>query len=1103
MHAPFRGRDGQVRWLGYRLWVVVQLVSIPVVLQSAPGPVLGQHLKCEPDAVDYGTIDNYDEKSTDLRGDFLEYLRQKQLKNPQTMTDRELINNILIFFVGAVNTNSASLRACFYYLVKTPYTYAKLVKELQDADAKGLLSETLSFTEGQKLPYLQACIKEALRMYPVVGTPFDRVVPKGGAILSGYFIPEGTVVGISGWVTQRNKQVFGDDAESYRPERWLDADEKQVRVMDRSMLAVSTSSALYAVVPSLMLRSLGRAQGGKHVAMMVLTKTVGQIVREFDMEWAARRDEWEETCRQHSLGYRSTTAFRSLAMVSTRSEVIKSKPIGDGLNVFRDSFNSLCKELGVSSSVDGLQQIGDEGLQNSALDLISALQILPASRILRSNTGNRNFYGDLLRLNSAVNSDDFDIDRVTPLLKAVINNESDDIIWDKAYAAVTEFTPPPRPLPFVNQTPWSNATSSIVNSSEHRKYVDDVLKDELGSSLYIGVPGFYDAFFRDVEELDSISQAVFAQCQEGGEPIFSDGGGWRDWPNEAKEPEVLKWFAEKIDRFLGFATDLRNVPRRLLAQPNQPLEGSTAERKLDVGFVDSVDAEDNSKCHWSQIMVIGELKSNPGSDTLSKTWRDLARYAREVFFAQDTRRFVLGFTLCGSVMRLWEFDRLGGIASSPFDINQDGLQFVSVVLGYLRMNKTQLGFDPTILEADGERYIEIMRHGRKERLVIDETMKRAGCVAGRATTCWKAHLADDDTRAPLVIKDSWQYPERDEEGELLREATDKEVVNVARHYCHETVHVAGERDDVRGNVRRNLDISKATNYFVQRKKAEGSMLPPKPSGMDSSRRGRSTADTINRKRSSSSLNAPLPPKKRTCSSSPTKREQTPSTHNRIRRRVIVRDYGTPIYKASSCVAMIAALEGCIEGYESLHDRGSMLQRDVSIGNLMMNEDVDNPSWPSFLIDLDLAIRSEREEPSGARSKTGTRAFMAIGVLLGEKHSFMHDLESFFWVLLWICIHYNGPTEKPTVVHRFDKWNFSDTEELAESKKGAVVHEGDFKRMIEENIRPYYKSLQPWLNRLRKVVFPNGGRWEKEDRGLYSRMKEVLRETQRDLDIAAD
>jgi hypothetical protein len=86
----------------------------------------------------------------------------------------------------------------------------------------------------------------------------------------------------------------------------------------------------------------------------------------------------------------------------------------------------------------------------------------------------------------------------------------------------------------------------------------------------------------------------------------------------------------------------------------------------------------------------------------------------------------------------------------------------------------------------------------------------------------------------------------------------------------------------------------------------------------------------------------------------------------------------------------------------------MLQSDISIGNLMMNEDDNNPSWRSFLIDLDLAVKEQREESSGARAKIGPRAFMAIGVLYGERHSFMHDLESFFWVLFWICIHYSGP-----------------------------------------------------------------------------------------------
>ncbi|KAK3365002.1 hypothetical protein B0T24DRAFT_598320 [Lasiosphaeria ovina] len=119
--------------------------------------------------------------------------------------------------------------------------------------------------------------------------------------------------------------------------------------------------------------------------------------------------------------------------------------------------------------------------------------------------------------------------------------------------------------------------------------------------------------------------------------------------------------------------------------------------------------------------------------------------------------------------------------------------------------------------------------------------------------------------------------------------------------------------------------------------------------------------------------------------------------NRVHRRVIFRDYGTPIYKASSRTSLLAALDGCIEGHESLRNAG-IIHRDISVNNLLINEDDNNPSWPSLLIDLDLAIKEQREGVSGAKGKTGTRAFMAVGALLGEQHSFMHDLESFFWVL---------------------------------------------------------------------------------------------------------
>lgn len=704
---------------------------------------------------------------------------------------------------------------------------------------------------------------------------------------------------------------------------------------------------------------------------------------------------------------------------------------------------------------------------------------------------------ELSRLNTAVTSDDFDLDRIKPLLKSAITGDPDDV-WGQVYKAVTESTPPPQAIASsVQQTPWLRNTSGFANSSEYRKDVDRVLRDELGA-MYVGLPRFREAFFGRVAGLETASEAVFKKCMEGSEPLFSNG--WSGWPTDANQDDVLSWFAKLNERLATFAEEYNSTPthRRPLAQPNKPIQGSTAERKLDVGFVDDPKAGKDSRCHWSHILVPGELKSNPSADKAAKAWLDLGTYAREVLAAQDTRRFVLGFTICGSLMRIWEFDRLGGIASEQFDINKDGLQFVSTVLGFLWMSKEELGFDPTIITANDERFIEIERAGLTKRLIIDEVMQRARCIAGRATTCWKAHR-EGYPQIPLVIKDSWQYLERDEEGELLREATSQGVVNVARYYHYETIQIYGEEDDIRSNVRGGLDVTTATNYRPER-----SIPPPSTitagASAGASRKGRSSS-AASKKRSSSQTGAALPPSKRSCSTSPTKAGSCVMP-NRVHRRVILRDYGKPIYKASSRSALLAAFEGCIEGHESLRRKAGLLHRDISINNLMINEDDNNPSWPSFLIDLDLAVREQREGASGAKAKTGTRAFMAIGALLGEQHSFMHDLESFFWVLFWICIHCNGPNES-TVVPRFDKWNYMGTEELASDKKGVIADEGDFLKITGEYFTPYFQPLTLWVNRLRRRVFPNGERWKKPNRELYPSMKEILREARKDPNVVAD
>ncbi|KAH8744594.1 hypothetical protein F5883DRAFT_368861, partial [Diaporthe sp. PMI_573] len=88
---------------------------------------------------------------------------------------------------------------------------------------------------------------------------------------------------------------------------------------------------------------------------------------------------------------------------------------------------------------------------------------------------------------------------------------------------------------------------------------------------------------------------------------------------------------------------------------------------------------------------------------------------------------------------------------------------------------------------------------------------------------------------------------------------------------------------------------------------------------------------------------------------------------------------------------------------------------------------------SFLIDLDLAVRTDRLGASGARGKTGTLAFMAIDALRGEPHTFMADLESFFWVLFWLCTNFKGPNQPRTDYKPYDKWNYEDMDTLARIK----------------------------------------------------------------------
>lgn len=118
---------------------------------------------------------------------------------------------------------SSSSCAITYYLAKHRRVQEKLQQELDEALA-GEDDEVAPFEQVKHLPYLEAVVNEALRIHSTAGVGLPRVVPAGGLEVCGKFFPEGAVLSMPGYTLHRDKAIWGDDAEEFRPERWFGPD---------------------------------------------------------------------------------------------------------------------------------------------------------------------------------------------------------------------------------------------------------------------------------------------------------------------------------------------------------------------------------------------------------------------------------------------------------------------------------------------------------------------------------------------------------------------------------------------------------------------------------------------------------------------------------------------------------------------------------------------------------------------------------------------------------------------------------------------------------------------------------------------------------------
>jgi cytochrome P450 len=148
-------------------------------------------------------------------------------------------------------------------LITSPASYLALQTEIDVAMQHGKVSSPITEAEAKKLPYLQAVIREGLRMYPPVTGRGSKAVPRGGDVVNGYFLPEGTQVGANYFGVMRSKEIWGPDADVFRPERWLEADEEKQRIMT-SVVELDFGYGKYQCL-------------GKPIAMMELNKIFVEV----------------------------------------------------------------------------------------------------------------------------------------------------------------------------------------------------------------------------------------------------------------------------------------------------------------------------------------------------------------------------------------------------------------------------------------------------------------------------------------------------------------------------------------------------------------------------------------------------------------------------------------------------------------------------------------------------------------------------------------------------------------------------------------------------------------------------------------------------------
>ncbi|KAJ0118711.1 cytochrome p450 [Diaporthe amygdali] len=264
----FMGITLDVPWLRDILYSSVFLKLLGPRMTDEKG--LGKLMKVGHDVIEKRMAKPKSARVDDMLGSFLSH----------GLTQDQCENEALFMIVAGSETTASVIRVTVLHILSAPMVYHRLKNEVKEAIKDGRVShQPIKIEEAKRLPYLQAVIYEGMRMRSPAPGLYPKVVPAGGDTLCGKFVPEGTAIGMNTSAMLASTRHFGEDANLFRPERFLEVDDTKRSEMQRNVELIFGNGRWMCA--------------GRPVAFMELNKIFFELFRNFDLQLAHPMTPWD------------------------------------------------------------------------------------------------------------------------------------------------------------------------------------------------------------------------------------------------------------------------------------------------------------------------------------------------------------------------------------------------------------------------------------------------------------------------------------------------------------------------------------------------------------------------------------------------------------------------------------------------------------------------------------------------------------------------------------------------------------------------------------------------------------------------------------------